>query len=273
MSKDYDEVHDGESIISIQYHSRAYQNERASCYFIHNPRNDEVSFPKGNCHTSGLYSRRLEGKKIQSEEKSDGEVNRMEGSPQRMTSCSIQLQSRRSLSKQRVLGSKKRKAVMKEVEEWVKAIIVRPVCYLSWIINPVLVKKADDAWRMCIDFINVNSVYLKDYYPLSEIDLEIENAWATYQRLVDLAFQAYLGQNLKAYVDDMVIKSKTEQEMIIDIAETFDNLRMVNMKINPKKCSLRVKEGKFLGYMVTSEGIIADSKKTKALATCNPRKP
>ncbi|GKA97854.1 reverse transcriptase domain-containing protein, partial [Tanacetum coccineum] len=84
--------------------------------------------------------------------------------------------------------------------------------------------------------------------------------------MVDSAFQAQLGQNLKAYVDDMVIKSKTELEMIMDIAETFDNLRKVNMKLNLKKCSFGVKEGKFLGYMVTSEGIRANPKKTKFVA-------
>ncbi|GKE39111.1 reverse transcriptase domain-containing protein, partial [Tanacetum coccineum] len=68
------------------------------------------------------------------------------------------------------------------------------------------------------------------------------------------------------YVDDMVIKSKAERDMIMDIAETFDNLRKVNMKLNPKKCSFGVKEAKFLGYMVTSEGIQANPKKTKAVA-------
>ncbi|GJY79814.1 hypothetical protein Tco_0485615 [Tanacetum coccineum] len=57
------------------------------------------------------------------------------------------------------------------------------------------------------------------------------------KRLVDSAFRTQLGKNLKAYVDDMVIKSKTEQEMILDIAETFDNLRRVNMKSNSRKCS------------------------------------
>ncbi|GJZ45233.1 reverse transcriptase domain-containing protein [Tanacetum coccineum] len=38
------------------------------------------------------------------------------------------------------------------------------------------------------------------------------------------------------------------------------------MKLNPKKCSSEVEEGKFLGYMVTSEGIRANPKKTRALA-------
>ncbi|GJY31911.1 reverse transcriptase domain-containing protein [Tanacetum coccineum] len=214
-----------------------------------------------------------------------------------------------------VLGLEKSKVVMKEVEEWVKAGIVRLVWYPTWICYPVLVKKVDGTWGMCIDFKNVNLAYPKDYYPLPEIDLKIKavmgfpfkcfldaykgyhqiqmseedevktafytdqrtycyikrpfglkNARETYQSLVDSAFQAQFGQNLEAYVDDMVFKSKTEQEMIMDIAETFDILQKVNMKLNPKKCSFRVKEGKFLGYMVTSEGIRANPKKTKAMS-------
>ncbi|GKB59588.1 hypothetical protein Tco_0915774, partial [Tanacetum coccineum] len=43
-------------------------------------------------------------------------------------------------------------------------------------------------------------------------------------------------RNLEAYVDDMVIKSKSEHEMIMDIAKTFDNLWQINMKMNLKKC-------------------------------------
>ncbi|GKE36187.1 reverse transcriptase domain-containing protein [Tanacetum coccineum] len=89
---------------------------------------------------------------------------------------------------------------------------------------------------------------------------------ATYQRLVDEAFRSQIGKNLEFYVDDMVVKSKTEREMLADIAETFDNLRRINMKLNPKKCSFGVREGKFLGYMVTSEGIRANPAKTKDIA-------
>ncbi|GKD31526.1 reverse transcriptase domain-containing protein [Tanacetum coccineum] len=59
----------------------------------------------------------------------------------------------------------------------------------------------------------------------------LKNAGATYQRLIDSTFQAQLGRNLEAYVDDMVIKSKMEQEMIMDIAETFDNLRKWGLDI------------------------------------------
>ncbi|GKG11137.1 reverse transcriptase domain-containing protein [Tanacetum coccineum] len=68
----------------------------------------------------------------------------------------------------------------------------------------------------------------------TKMSFGLKNAGATYQRLVDEAFQSQIGQNLEAYVDDMVVKIKSEREMIADVAETFDNLRKFNMKLNPK---------------------------------------
>ncbi|GJX19691.1 reverse transcriptase domain-containing protein [Tanacetum coccineum] len=217
--------------------------------------------------------------------------------------------------KRRTFSPEKSGAVTKEVTEWIKAGIVRPVKYPTYISNPVLVKKCDGSWRMCIDFKNLNSACPKDYYPLPNIDCKVEavmgfkykcfldaykgyhqiqmakedeektafyteqgtycytkmpfglkNAGATYQRLVDSTFQNQIGRNLEAYVDDMVIKSKEETSLLADIAETFESLKTINMKLNPKKCSFGVEEGKFLGYMVTSEGIRANPKKTKAIS-------
>ncbi|GKB20728.1 reverse transcriptase domain-containing protein [Tanacetum coccineum] len=103
-------------------------------------------------------------------------------------------------------------------------------------------------------------------YCYTKIPFGLKNASATYQRQVDSTFQPQIGRNLEVYVDDMVIKSRDEKMLLADIAETFDNLKKINMKLNPKKCSFRVEEGKFLGYMVTSEGIRANPRKKKALA-------
>nr|GEV11415.1 reverse transcriptase domain-containing protein [Tanacetum cinerariifolium] len=84
-------------------------------------------------------------------------------------------------------------------------------------------------------------------------------------RLVDYAFKEQIRVNLEAYVDDMVIKSRTKQDIIKDIEQTFSTLRRINMKLNPKKCSFDMEEGKLLGYIVTSEGIRVNPKKTKAV--------
>ncbi|GJT70687.1 reverse transcriptase domain-containing protein [Tanacetum coccineum] len=195
--------------------------------------------------------------------------------------------------KRRVMASDRTQVISKEVEEWISAVIVRPVRYPTWISNPVLVKKGDRNWRMCIDFKNINSACPKDYYPLPDIDGKIESVVGFWYKCFLDAYKGYhqvqmthddeektvfymdqgtycytkMPFGLKnAYVDDMVIKSNNEKVLVEDIAETFDNLRRINMKLNPKKCSFGVVEGKFMGYMVTSEGIQANPKKTKAIA-------
>ncbi|GJS93837.1 reverse transcriptase domain-containing protein [Tanacetum coccineum] len=157
--------------------------------------------------------------------------------------------------KRMVFCFEKSRVITKEVAKWLKAGIVRPVKYPTWISNPVLVKKVKGSWRMCIDFKNINAACPKDYYPLPEIDNKIESemgfplkcfldAYKGYhqQQLVDEALQSQIGRNLEVYVDDMVVKSKSEWEMLADIAETFDNLRRINMKLNQKSVHLGSKK-------------------------------
>ncbi|GJU59699.1 reverse transcriptase domain-containing protein [Tanacetum coccineum] len=74
-------------------------------------------------------------------------------------------------------------------------------------------------------------------------------------RLVDKAFHKQIGRNLEVYVDDLVIKSRTEDEIVRDIEETFQTLREINMKLNPKKCTFGIEEGMFLGYKVSTRGL------------------
>nr|GFC38826.1 reverse transcriptase domain-containing protein [Tanacetum cinerariifolium] len=91
------------------------------------------------------------------------------------------------------------------------------------------------------------------------------NARATYQRLVDKAFQKQIGWNLEVYVDDLVIKSRIEQEIIRDIEETFKTLREINMKLNPKKCTFWMREGMFLGYKLNADGLRVCPDKVEAI--------
>ncbi|GKC18249.1 reverse transcriptase domain-containing protein [Tanacetum coccineum] len=93
----------------------------------------------------------------------------------------------------------------------------------------------------------------------------LKNAGATYQRLVDKAFQKQIGRNLEVYMDDLVIKSCTEQKVIRDIEETFKTLREINMKLNPKKCIFGMREGTFLGYKVNADGLKVCTDKVEAV--------
>nr|GEV87195.1 reverse transcriptase domain-containing protein [Tanacetum cinerariifolium] len=100
----------------------------------------------------------------------------------------------------------------------------------------------------------------------------LKNVGATYQRLVDQAFDKQIGHNHEIYVDDLVIKSHTETELLQDIEETFRTLRKINMKLNPKKCTFGAAEGMFLGYMINPEGIKPCPDKTEVvLQLLSPR--
>nr|GEY42225.1 reverse transcriptase domain-containing protein [Tanacetum cinerariifolium] len=81
------------------------------------------------------------------------------------------------------------------------------------------------------------------------------NAEETYQRLVDKAFHKQISKNLKVYVDDIVIKSRTEDEIVRDIDKMFKTLREINMKLKSKNCTFEVEEGMFLGYKINTKGL------------------
>nr|GEY72491.1 hypothetical protein [Tanacetum cinerariifolium] len=94
----------------------------------------------------------------------------------------------------------------------------------------------------------------------SKMPFGLKNVGATYQRLMDKAFQKQIGQNLEVYVDDPVIKSRTEKEVIRDIEKTLKTLRGINMKLNPKKCAFGMREGTLLGYKVDADGLRVSEK-------------
>ena len=46
--------------------------------------------------------------------------------------------------------------------------------YPKWLANVVIIKKANDKWRLCIDFTNINQACPKDSFPLPRIDLIVD---------------------------------------------------------------------------------------------------
>lgn len=59
---------------------------------------------------------------------------------------------------------------------------------------------------------------------------------ATFQRLVNKVFTNQIGHNIKAYVDDIMVKGKKVEDHTKDLNEVFDMLRKYQVKVNPEKC-------------------------------------
>ncbi|XP_071704823.1 uncharacterized protein [Rutidosis leptorrhynchoides] len=82
------------------------------------------------------------------------------------------------MDKRRGMAPDRVKWLCEEVTKLVRARILRKAQNQSWIVNPVLVKKPDASWRMCIDFKDLNKACPKDNYPLPEIYLKVESLHA-----------------------------------------------------------------------------------------------
>nr|AAV32140.1 putative polyprotein [Oryza sativa Japonica Group] len=203
----------------------------------------------------------------------------------------------------------RKQAIREELDKLLKAGFIREVLHPEWLANPVMVRKANGRWRMCL-----NKACPKDHFPLPRIDQLVDStagcellnfldaysgyhqismakedeektafitpfsvfcyvkmpfglitARNTFQRMVQGALNDQLGNNVEAYVDDIVVKTKTGNSLIDDLWETFDNLRRYRLMLNPEKCTFRVPSGKLLGFLVSGRGIEANPEKIKAI--------
>jgi hypothetical protein len=97
----------------------------------------------------------------------------------------------------------------------------------------------------------------------------LKNAGETYQKAIQKCLESQIGKNVEAYVDDVVVKTTNEDDLMADLAQTFANLRVYCWKLNPEKCIFGVPSGKLLGFMVSHRGIEANPTKVDAICRMN----
>ncbi|GKD60059.1 hypothetical protein Tco_1297568 [Tanacetum coccineum] len=89
----------------------------------------------------------------------------------------------------------------------------------------------------------------------------LKNSRATLQRTMETVLAEQREKNVEVQLEEAVIKSKLEQDLIEDVEETLYKLQRVNMKLNSSGCVFRIEEGKFLCYVETTKGIKANPEK------------
>ncbi|BHF72298.1 hypothetical protein SprV_0401536200 [Sparganum proliferum] len=81
----------------------------------------------------------------------------------------------------------------------------------------------------------------------------LRNAAQTFQRFIDHVLRGL--PFVYAYIDDLLVASRNEEEHKEHLALVFDRLDKFGVVINPSKCVLGVPSLEFLGHQVDSEGL------------------
>ena len=102
-------------------------------------------------------------------------------------------------------------------------------------------------------------------YQWTRMPFGLCNAPATFQRLMgavlgDLAFEVLL-----VYLDDVLVFSRDFESHLEKLDLVLGRLREHGLKLKPQKCFLLRSEVKFLGHVVSAEGVRVDMEKVRAL--------
>ncbi|GKV50344.1 hypothetical protein SLEP1_g57053 [Rubroshorea leprosula] len=142
-------------------------------------------------------------------------------------------------------GVERTAAIEEEVAKLKEAGFIQEIIFSKWLSNMVMVKKANEKWRM------YNQI------PMAKEDR-------------DKTVFIVAGKCVEVYVDDILVKSKSLDQHIEDMKQVFEVLKTHNMKLNPTECTFGVKAGKFLGFMLTSKCIEANLEKICVVLEMKP---
>jgi hypothetical protein len=82
----------------------------------------------------------------------------MPGVPRELIEHALNVHPKATPKKQRLrrFAHDKREAIKREIAKLLVAGFIKEVIHLEWVVNPVLVKKKNNEWRMCVDYTDLN---------------------------------------------------------------------------------------------------------------------
>ena len=96
----------------------------------------------------------------------------------------------------------------------------------------------------------------------------ITNAPPAFQRFINNCLAGLRDDICMAYLDDILVYSKSFNEHIVNIRKVFRCLGAKGVKLNPKKCVFFKREVKYLGRLISEAGYRPDPENTEALEKC-----
>ena len=83
--------------------------------------------------------------------------------------------------------------------------------------------------------------------------------------MINNVIRAHLDQTAIAYLDNILVYSKTQQEHTKHVKDILRYLQKAGLKLNLKKCEFNKLEVEFLGYIIGIKEIKIDSEKVKVI--------
>ncbi|KAL5251697.1 hypothetical protein ACHWQZ_G014742 [Mnemiopsis leidyi] len=102
------------------------------------------------------------------------------------------------------------------------------------------------------------------HFQAKKLMMGLKGAPSTFQALLDKLLTGIKDSCLN-FIDDLIVAAITFEEMCSLLREVFTRLRKASLKLNPKKCDLFMTNIKFLGMILSRDGISVDPEKTEAV--------
>ena len=103
------------------------------------------------------------------------------------------------------------------------------------------------------------------FYEFNRLPFGLANAPASYQRLMEECLGDLNMKICFIYLDDLIIFSKTFDEHMDHLEMVFQRLQEANLKLSTKKCVFLKKKVKFVGHIVSEDGIEPDPDKVEVV--------
>jgi hypothetical protein len=102
-------------------------------------------------------------------------------------------------------------------------------------------------------------------YEYQVMPFGLTNAPASFQALINDTLKEFLDDFALAYLDDVMIFSKTLEEHIKHVRRVLEKLREKDLPVKLSKCEFHKHRIAFLGYIVSENGLAPDPEKIKAI--------
>jgi len=98
------------------------------------------------------------------------------------------------------------------------------------------------------------------------------NSPATFSRVIQLVLQGLSWKDCLAYLDDVIVLGTDFESHIQSLTKVFSRFQKYNLKLKPSKCQLLQTEVKFLGKVVSNNGISVNPDSIEAVKKWTPPK-